>query len=187
MSQAAYLQAARDALQAAFNLDSNSCEVGIDGQPKPAAGQLYIALSPGSWTAAGGDDFDLDETFQIEVTVTRRLGTTPKDRWGVAVWLATPNGLETTCRKIITLLHMSYPVMRTANDYVIRTETGQSDYFHHPLEFQSAGSPILQGPDWFSAVPPATDQQVQTAPVGVSQALTFTGARRTQGVDNGMA
>jgi len=177
MSQGAYADAVKQTIQTLFNVDDASCDVMFDGQPKPSAGQWFYAVHPGSWTAQG-EDYDLDEKIDIQVTVTRRLGDTPQDLGGIAVW---KKYLEPRCRQIVGAIHFNYDVMNLANSLI----TAGSDEFHKPVIFTgAAGTPQLKGPDWFTAITPDAGT---TADAGVCLTLRFSGAERTQGVQDEIA
>lgn len=178
MSQAAYAIAIRDTIQGIMQAPWNtadSVEVGLDGMPKPGCGEWYVAIHPGGWISNSGD-FDLDEVIGLSVTITRRLGSTPQDRWGPEVWVKT-GGLEQKAREIIAVIHKKYDPMNAANTLIKQGD----DKFHQPLEFKgAAGLPQLRGPDWFSADGETEEAYAQ---VGVSLTLNFGEARRMQDAD----
>lgn len=177
MSLAALTLATRDTLQQAFNLTADSCEVGFDGQPKPTAGQRYLAVFPGSWGGVS-DDNDLSEDYGVNVTVSMRLGTAPKDRWGIEVWAKAQVGLEAVCRQIAVKVHKNYDLMNLANQYIQQLFTAQTYWLlFHPLELVDGGSPRLVGPDWFGET---LDANVQVQNYGVMQAMRFGKASRAQ-------
>ena len=181
MSLSAVCLAARDRIRSYLSLGEDSCEVGFDGQPKPMAGQLYVAVHPASWTGTD-NDYELEEIIAVNVTVTMRLGSSPKDRWGVAVWTKQDDGLDAVCRKVIVALHMNYAdVMNVANTTYITTAR---DGFYHPLKFRDGGLPRYVDHHWFSAAEP--ESQYQVAEAGVAQTLTFGALARFQTI-GGMA
>lgn len=168
--------AARNALQTEFTLDAASCEVGFDGAPKPAAGEFYAAVHPLTWSFPNGD-FDLHEDYQVAVTLTMRMGFAPKDRWGIAVWLLRPDGLESRIRRAITALHHNQEVRLAAN---LLITGGASGKVMTPLQVLRVEPPRVQGPDWFSAAPPESEHAV--AECGVSQMIVFGKCQRVQSI-----
>lgn len=174
MSQAAYALAVRDAIQAVMPSpwgDSNSVEVGLDGQPKPSCGEWYVAIHPGEWSADNGD-FDLNEYVSLNVTITRRLGYSPQDRWGPEVWTKS-GGLDALARSLIPVVHYNYATMAAANTNI----TTGDDKFCEPLQFQGAGPPQLKGPEWFSS------DSEDMAATGLILEMRFGKARRMQRAD----
>lgn len=177
MSLAVLAQAVRDTLQTAFSLTASSCEVSFDGQPKPSAGELYLAVHPGAWTKAEGD-YDLDEEYTIGVTVTIRMGFAPKDRWGIEVWAASTDGLDKRVRQVIVAVHHNQAIRQLASTRLFQGEK----YFVTPLQLLRVDPPKLQNWSWFSASPPEREGQI--AESGVSQTVWFGKCRRCQSVDN---
>lgn len=174
--------AIRDHLQNIFGVDRNSCDVGFDGQPKPVAGELYIAVYPGTWQGDHGAH-DLDEYFGVNVTVSRRLGAVPMDRWGSDILDKALDGLEAVCRQINQAIHKNYTLMQIANSvYLGNVSAPPSPFaiFSEVLSFNSAGNPELKGPDWFSAPDLASEFEQTWAYSGVAQTLAYVRARRTQ-------
>lgn len=179
MSQAALLRAVRTRLQALFEVNQTGCDVMFDGQPPPVMGEQFIAIHPGNWTAKNGD-YDLDEYYGVQVTITRRLGAAPQDRGGTELWLKATEGIEAVARKIIvgdgtTLngLHRNGDVLREANTALGTTV----NTFFETLYFLDGGRPVLKLEDWFSAEEMGTGKY---ANAGVAQTLTFGQARRLQ-------
>jgi hypothetical protein len=192
MSVASYSLAIRDAIKVLLNLDNVSCEVSFDGAPQPAAGELAVMVHPGNWSVEPGD-YDLSENISVNVTVTKRMGFAPQDRWGIAIWTQVQEGLEPICRKIIAAIHQNQLVRLAANDYIVKSSVVYSDVFHEAIKFQGAGPPELKDYRWFTAEQPedlaagAALWRGQTPPSGAAQTLRFGGARRAQGVWNGIA
>jgi len=185
MSAPALALAVRDTIIGAVKLngaaiDTNTCDVGFDGSAKPGCGELYISVHLGGWKAISGDN-DLHESFDMAVTVTRRLGYAPKDRYGQEIWVKITTGLDALCRAIATLIHKSQAVRNLANtspDYGIGANAAG---FHTPLWFTGAGAPTFRDYKWFTAkLPPGTEQEAAQA--GVSQTITFAKAERCQAV-----
>lgn len=174
MSIGAVAKATRDALQTAFSLDSNSCEVGFDGQPKPACGEKYYAVHQVSHGAVSGD-WDLGEEYQLAVTITLRMGFAPKDRWGISVWLAT-GGLEELCRQAIVSIHHNQALRIAANVYITG---GASGKILTPLQFIRLDNPTPRDYSWFTAAQPEGDRPPEC---GASQTITFGKCQRCQSI-----
>lgn len=204
MSQAALMMAARDRLQLLLSLTRDSCDIGLDGKPKPACGELYVAVHPAGWSPGpDGGDVGIDEVFGIAVTITRRLNEAPGDRWGSEIWVKKDTGIEPIARRVALELagdttgdittQSRYLVLQAANEYIRvwgragglglppewEGSTEWAGGFVDPLKFRDGGNPAPRGTDWFSAAPPSGElgEQIEA---GVSQTLTFGGARRLQ-------
>lgn len=188
MSAPALAQAVRDVIQANVLLnnvaiDSNTCEVGFDGSPKASSGQIYIGVHLGSWTPMSGD-WDLHEEYQVSVTVTLRLGTTPQDRQGLAAWVKATTGLDAICRQIITLLHHNQTVRAKANLGQSYSIGAASAGFLTTVQFVGAQPPKFQKAGWwFAKEDRATMDAADPDVCGVSQELRFGKAQRCQGID----
>lgn len=179
MSIAAVTKAVRDAIQTEFEVGPESCEVGFDGQPKPACGEKYWAVHPLSWQGLPDEDWALGEEYQVGVTLTFRMGVAPKDRWGLAVWLA-DNGMEDFVRRTITLIHHSQTIRVAAGVYITG---GASGKILTPLQLLRIENPKPQGPQWFSAEPvDLTQQKYTVADCGVSQTMVFGRCQRVQSI-----
>ena len=175
MSQAALCKGIRDHLQTVFTLDANSCEVGFDGQPKPMAGQEYFAIHPMGWTTVSGD-WDLGEQYEVAVTVTRRLGSTPQDRRGVALWLTLTTGLEPRIRQVITAIHHNQLVRIACNVFITG---GASGKLLTPPQFLRVEPPVVRDYNWFTAEVPENPDYDKA---GVSQTIVFGKCQRVQSV-----
>jgi len=179
MSQRAYMLAVKAHLQAEFLWTDDACDVAMDGSPRPLCGEQFVSIWPGLWTIhqRHGDD-DLDEEIGVNITVTRRLGFSPQDRWGQEVLTKAAGGLEAVLRGILaTLMVNRWQIMQQANDI-----TGPHDGFVEPLRFQTAGRPELKGPEWFSAQDDY-ESSIKAANAGVAQTLILVGARRLQSLE----
>lgn len=182
MSQRAYAVAVRDKIRSALNLEPIHliCDVMFDGQPNPACGEWFYAVYAGDWRGTS-EDADLQEEIGVCVTVTRRLGFAPKDRWGPEVWAKANEGLDVQLRKIVANIHHKYDVMNNANTIIEATNAG-SWGFNVPLLFLNGGKPEPKGPDWFSADEGSTGGKFANA--GVAQTLTFGRAQRCQPIES---
>ena len=180
MSQRVLALACRDTIRTALGLGTEPlvCDVTFDGQPHPGCGEWFYAVHPGSWQGQS-EDADLEEIFGVSVTVTRRIGFAPKDRWGSEVWGKTLTGLDVKLRKIIVALHHSYPVLNAA-DATLYAESNTQWGFDEPLMFLGGTPPMPKGADWFSA------QDINAgkfANAGAAQTLTFGRAKRCQPIE----
>ena len=179
MSHSAICLAVRDQLQVTFSLDSSSCEVGFDGSTKPSAGQFYVAIHPLGLEGIS-NDFDLGESYSVGVTLSMRLGVAPKDRRGIAIWLdqADGTGLHQCVRQAITAIHQNQNVRIAANTHI----AGGGGNIVTALLLMPGGvqPPQIRSYDWFSAVAPDGQSQVDDA--GVSQTITFGKCQRVQDV-----
>lgn len=181
MSQRTLTVAVRNQIRTTLVLGDSSllCEVMFDGQPPPACGEWFYAVHPGDWTGQS-QDADLEEMIGVMVTVTRRLGYAPHDRYGPEVWAKAIDGLDVQLRKIVVAIHHSHVVRAAANTLMgSDTETEGQFGFTEPLRFLSGGRPEPKGPEWFSADATSGGKY---ANAGVAQTLTFGLAKRCQDI-----
>ena len=175
MSQEALNNAVKDRLQAHFDWDDTKCDVMEDGRPKPAAGELFVAISesPGQSLA----DDSLDEYYGVLVTVTQRVGFEPFDRLGPNVVNQAKNGLLALGAAIKVVIHSDYVVMNKANDYIEQTIVGNATVygFSEPLRFKGPPKVEEKSGAWFHADP-------QSVEVGLALSLNFARARRLQSI-----
>lgn len=175
------LQAVRDHLRETLNLNESECEMTFDGQPFPIAGEQFIAVWPGDWAGNQSEDADLTEVYGAMVTVTRRLGYSPEDRWGPEVWAKANKGVEAVCRRVIVNLHgeqNNAAILNRANSLLPAPADGGTYWgFSEKLVFRGGGRPEKKGASWFSARDKRTGRQ---ANVGIAQTLAFFGAKRVQ-------
>lgn len=176
MSQRALLLAVRDHLRKEFQWSELECAITYDGQPHPMCGDFFVAVYAGVWTSARIEG--RDDTFGVQVTVSRRVTAWPADR--VDVPLAGPDGeaLDKLLDSIAAKLHgdppaagssSHYPVLALANATIGSAANG----FVEPLWLLDGGRPEPKGADWFHADP---ERDV----CGLAQTLTLGGARRVQ-------
>lgn len=180
MSQRCLAVAVRNKIRDALELNDSPlvCEVMFDGMPQPMAGEWFYAVHPGEWTGTS-EDADLQEQIGIYVTVTRRLGGVPQDRWGPEVWAKALDGLDVNLRKIVRAIHRSYDVLNAANQLILDSDNGVTQWgFVEPLSFLNGGNPTARMQEWFSAEQLTTGGKFANA--GVSQTLTFGKAKRCQ-------
>lgn len=159
-------------------LTQESVEVHEGGEPDPNCGEWFAAVWQGEWR---GDsrDWDLSERCGVNVTLTRRLGYAPEDRWGPVVWADLQRGFYKALRKILVNVHLSEKVRIAANGE-LGIAAGGAGGFVEALRFQSGGSPEKKGPDWFGAAEPL-DRIKRVANAGLAQTLVFGDALRVQG------
>ena len=154
------------------------CDLAMGGKPHPAAGQVFYAVHPYGWTTKNGD-YDLDEFMGVKITVSMKLGQTPKDRTLTAAW-ATPNtGLDALCRKALLAIHRQQSVRAAANAIIGATDDidATPNGFETELWFKNADpEPVPRDDEWFGA-----DQATATQALrGFSVTLTFGEAERMQ-------
>lgn len=188
MSAAALSQAVRDTLIAriAINgaaLTEDTCEIGFTGQPKPASGQYYFAIHMASWApgrVVGESDWDLTEDISVSVTVTLKLGDTPEDRYGIAVWVKQTTGLDALVRSVIAVIHQNQAVRALANTsplYGLSLD-GVTAGFHTTTVLTGAQPPQFRDWKWFTAgLPKEAVLPEEMAQAGVSQTVTFKASR----------
>lgn len=172
---AACMVAVREAISSLFKADADSCEVGFDGKPKPMCGARYFAVHPMGWNGISGD-WDLGEEYSIGVTVTLRTGFAPKDRWGIALWLAQDGGMETTIRQIVAEIHHSQSVRLAMNEELDGAGSGN---FLTPLQLLRIENPVVRNHTWFDAEVP---EDGRVAESGVSQTIVFGKCQRVQNI-----
>lgn len=186
MSQRALLLAVRDRLRqptvdGGLAYTAEQCEVMFDGKPKPNCGEFFVAVHAGSWT--GRDCEALDESYGVQVTVTRRIAYAPYDRPTDPLTDAS-DALDKLLEAIRAKLHadpgpraaadpQQYPVLTLANAYI----ANPANKFVEPLRFRDGGTPAFKGADWFHAEGVGDE-------CGVAQTLTFGGARRVQTIES---
>lgn len=173
MSQRALLLATREVLRGRLGLSQEECEVTVDGQPLPVAGEWFYAVHPGSWT--NSSDLNLSEEYGVLVTVSVRIGMVPWDRVGQELLARVWDGLVAQCEKVRATLHMNYTLMNDANTLI-----GQATEWNRlivPLMFLDGGRAQRRSGDWFSA-------RTRGGVSGLSQTLTFGRAVREQTLES---
>lgn len=152
-----------------LGLDDKSCDEQPDGQPPPMAGEWYVAVTEGSWTNDATEC--LDESYGVEITITRRTTFSPSDRVNVAV----KRELRRKAAEIRAAIHGREEPRIAANT---RLDANVENVFVEPLRFRSAGKIEPKGPDWFWA------EGMTNPPTGVAITLIFGGARRVQTIES---
>lgn len=184
MSQAAVCKAIRDTLITAFSFPAPTeayCTIKLDPSPDPNCGEFFITVHPGAWTIVQGD-WDLHEEYVCGVTLTMRMGFSPQDRYGVAVWLdsadgANPAGLEPRLRTVITAIHHNQDVRNAANVYITGGTSGKIVTVPQLLRVDP---PSIKYHDWFDAPQPET--KMKTSALGVAQTVWFGKCQRCQDI-----
>lgn len=179
MSRRLLRLAVRDNLREKFGWTELECDTMPDGRPKPAAGEIFVAVHGGQWT---GRDIDsgLDEEIGFEVTITRRLGFSPMDQWNREVVEGLKDGLEVLAEQVRAYLHMNQQIRITANEFISAERTARG--FTEVQRFRSCGDAEERGPDWFNALD--FDTGGRHANAGLTMTLTFGGARRIQRLES---
>lgn len=181
MSGSAYRLAIRDRLREQLELNQGECEIQEDGRPAPRAGHTFVAIHPGSWNARYPADYHLDEVIGVKVTISLKSGRYPSDTTGRNLTGNSQDAdlppFELLARQIIAEVHKNYTTMQAANDNIGNDSAG----FIEPLQFTSAPEPQHRSAEWWSrANPPSARQSQPPGPAGMSQTITFDGARRIQ-------
>jgi hypothetical protein len=183
MSMAALLEACRNQLRENMPVQDAVCDVQEDGQPPPGIGQLYISVHPLGWFPTTSRELihAIDETYSVGVTVTKRTSGTPRDRRASSIYLDRLWGFEGLTRKVMTILHQSYPLMAEANQ-IIREhhKTDQTiEGFVETLRWQRTDeSPTPRDGTWLWA-DPSSEAEV-TGLASESLTIVFSEARRIQ-------
>lgn len=192
MSQWALLMGCRDILRApkapqqsgltGLGLSNLQCDINFDGQPVPACGELFVCIFPGAWMVSDAEG--LDESFDINITVTVRMSVLPSDRQTAVTPLSSLGGkaMAQKLEEIRALLHLDNVQdqwLQRANFYLGALE-GAGGAFVEPPRLRGIAAPQAQGPEWFSA---ERDVAGQILPCGLSQTMTFGGARRVQRIE----
>jgi len=155
-----------------------------NGQPPPYQGIFWIGVheaqvrSAESWS-------DLDQYFNIDVTITKRVVGTPWDRLTQMDLYGDSNAvpsLDYITRLVANLLHTDTAdnnIINQANTYL--SSPGNSvpaEGFYEPLRMLSIDVARAVGPDWFHADVTDADAAVQN--IGWAKTVHAGGARRTQ-------
>ncbi len=172
MSMPDLLTAVRNRIRSVLSYAAFECDVQPDGSPEPASGQVYVSVHPGS---VRNDDMEsLDETFEVLVTITLKVGYLPVDAFGPQVILKASTGLYARAEAIRKTCHMDYTAMTAANTAL----GGSVNGFIEPLSYRGMGRPEVKGPAWFNA------EDDPDPPAGLALELRFDGARRKQTLES---
>ena len=176
--------------QGGLGLTEAECDLRPDGEPPAIAGERYVAIHEGEWTAT--DEECLHEYYGVDVTVTFRAGRVPDDRAGTAL-MGGPTGrsLARLCRQIVALVHkdpgprsdtdsQEYAIVARANALIDRENDGvASNGIQVPLRLGSADHTQWVGPDWFKS-------PTESRHSGLARTLHFVGAERWQKIEEQM-
>lgn len=173
MSMEALLVAVRNRLRTALTLADALCDVQHDGSVPPSAGEVYYSVHPAGISNDDTGAHRLDETYDVKVTVTMKVGWLPRDRYGTQSVAKASTGLYARAEAARAALHMDYTSMNAANTTIGVADNG----FVEPLKFRSCSAVAVKGPDWFGA-----DDQANP-PSGLAVELSFVGARRVQVIE----
>jgi hypothetical protein len=148
------------------------------GLPPPLCGALYVSVYPAGWYANHDPNVDcLEETYDVNIVITRRTGSIPKGLFAEQVWKEETLGLEPLARRLITrLLRDRFGLQQAAG---LKIE-GAGDLVNGPLEallFAGAVGPTYVGAEWFPSMGQGNDH-----PVGMTLELKFTGGKRVQDI-----
>ena len=167
--------------------DQRTCQVmGDQGQPPPFAGDWFCAVHQ----AGSSSEMDnaLDELFDFDVTLTRRLAGVPLDRLGdqllasrTARTMAKETGFNARAEQLRSMLHMDWGALGDANNYLVGLfpQANVVYGFCEPARYRGMDTPRLVGPSWFMAEEPSGEGLDQ---VGLVASLHFKGARRLQAI-----
>lgn len=181
MSQAAYMNQAVDLIRQLTGFAELGADVTIDGQPHPGAGQWFYAVHPGEWSGAS-EDADLDEYIGFLVTLSLKVGFSPKDRIG-RKYIETQKGFEKNFRRVIVPpgLHRNDSLMNAVNVQILADDPVASQGFCEPALFLGmSGPPEFKGAEWFTSA-----EDTKFAYAGMAQTAVFGKARRVQGMNRG--
>ena len=133
-------------------------KVTFDGQPDPVCGQWFYAVHPGRVSGISESPQYAEHSYDVDVTITRKVGATPRDRIGESLLLATSELLD-RMEAVRARIHGNYTLMLNAN--------ADSGNFYHPLLFSGASSIQARGADWFFA------EDANEPPSGLSITVSF--------------
>jgi hypothetical protein len=172
--------AVRDTLRADLALQDHECNLQPGGRPPPVGwADYYVAVHSGGQQNSARES--LDRTFDVQVTVTYRVGKVPVDRRGPSVLQKAEFGLEDLCEKIIRLLHNNHQLRIASNDLIsdsglAGSNTGVNYGIQEALIFlHDDGEAHEVSGEWFHA-----KSTGETA--GLVQVLTFGEARRLESI-----
>lgn len=176
MSMGALLEAVATKLRTATGLPAGNVDVRDDGEPPNFAGELFIAVHPGS---IGSDATEcLDESYSITVTITRRRGYIPDDKVGQEMITNRRTGLYYRVDQVRAALHGKWdyilPVSdeTTANGIIGALANG----FIETLAYRGCSVPRKVGAEWFGG---GGDREA-----GSVVEMTFDRARRVQTIES---
>jgi hypothetical protein len=173
MSVASLLVVVRDKLKKVLTqIDSpdQNIRLGMNGQPIPTAGGIYLAVHLREWTNPDPQLTNLlkQETGLI-VTISIRSRRNPEDRDPDQVLIKASKGLTDIAELIMTTLH---------GNTALAVSAGRIE----PLRWTACMGPNEQFKDWYRSVDP-NDGDAQ--PAGYSMEVIFTGAGKITAIGCG--
>lgn len=177
MSMGAILQEVRDHLRTALSLGADQCGIQIGGTPPEAAGNFYVAVDELGVESTAQQH--LQENYQVEISLWRRLGQTPSDRSGEALlrddpYLSGAQSLDDLERSVIKNLHANYTDITTAANTAIGAGANPNgDVFQLALYY--AGRKRTE--TWQAA------GKKKNPPTWLVRRLKFVGMNRVQALD----
>ena len=164
-----------------LGLKATVCEICFNGAPAGiGVGEMFVAVHPGNWS--NNQTECLDETFEVNVTVSVRLPKRPQDFWGAAIVspLFIPGskypGLLAICESIRATLHCNYAVMDRANAIITSASNGTANGFVEPLFFSGCSPPDVKGGSWW-------EENSKERYSALAQTVRFQPCRRVQRID----
>jgi hypothetical protein len=152
--------------------------VGPDGMPPPRCGDIFIGLCDGG--VRNDSVENLDEFYQVNMTLTMRVKGIPLDRIGdqlLAKKVAQKIGFNARCDVLRALFNKNWQVVQRANQMLVELNPDAATIygFCEPPIFVGREAAHWVGPDWFS-VEPSQDHY------GLAAQLRFDRCRRLQAV-----
>ena len=155
-------------------LTALDCEIRPEGRPTKHAGKTFLGIHGSSWNAGPATEHNvLEEYFGLAVTISRRIGSIPEDRWGTTLYLDATESLENLSRLVILSISKNrYTILSTANTAI--TDANENSYtFYRPMTFVNADpEPRVEIGDWYGLAMEETAALVMQ--------VRFDGAERIQ-------
>jgi hypothetical protein len=173
MSVGTLLVVVRDKLKEVLTqVDSpdQNIRLGMNGQPIPTAGGIYLAVHLREWTNPDPQLTNLlkQETGLI-VTISIRSRRNPEDRDPDSVLIKASRGLTDIAEQVMATLH---------GNTALAVSAGRIE----PLRWTACMGPNEQFKDWYRSVDP-NDGDAQ--PAGYSMEVIFTGAGKITAIGCG--
>lgn len=169
----ALLNGLRIHLKDKLSLGDESVAVMFSGQPPAWAGESFWSIWQRGWTARNGD-YDLDEFFEANVTLTRRFnGYAPWDRQGVELLLEENNGMYARVERARVLIHQNHELRVLVNTFI----PDPANKFVEPFQLASVGPPEPKGATWFHGRGAKGD-------AGIAMTIALAPMRRVQTIES---
>ena len=157
--------------------------VNYDGSPRPIDGDFVVIVHPGGSSCHSTES--LDETFEVNVTISIRHGGHAYDTWGDSI--VTPlkiqgteyPGLYAAAETVRASCHVNYNIVDRANAIINSDFANTTNGFEEPLFFAGMGPPELKSGSWWTA----KTKKGNEPRAGLSITVRFQPARRTQRID----